>query len=294
MRKWLYRDLGSGCLTNLDVWKAIRSHPSIPRKLPLPNTNSPAAKDMRVAAGLVVLARAVAGRIMRPTYLVQDNGIDSVLAELAKHNANQEVYVRASLLKVLPDRQGRGREDGIRAAVQEVEDTMNGWIPEADLEEFRSDLEGVARKIADSWSRVQLLEENIRPSFKAEYEQDWKPLPMQPTTKPVDPTAAPTPQKNAKPRAKQEPAGQPQQADEAVDVPIWPAFLHMGADQVGEALVFHGFGLTLSQMAGAEEEASSRGARKLVREDQATQSSGKRRDSGVFLFTKPPNGSNAG
>lgn len=58
----------------------------------------------------------------------------------------------------------------------------------------------------------------------------------------------------------------------------------MGADQVGEALVFHGFGLTLSHMAGAEEEASSRGVRKLISEDQATQSSGKRRSRAFFFI----------
>jgi hypothetical protein len=293
MRKWFHRNLEDSCLANRQVWKAINNHPLIPGELPLPNTNSLSAKDMRVAAGLLVFARSVARRILRPTYLLQDGGIDSVLPALAEHDAYQEAYLRAALLKVLPDRQSQVREVGIRMAVQEVLDAVAGWIPEAEIQEFRSNLEEVAHNIADSWSRVQVLEENIKPSFKRGQLQAWKPLPAQPTMRPANPAAAQSQHKSARPQTKQEPAGTTRQADEAVDVSIWPAFLHMGAEQADKALVFHGFGLTPSQVAGAEEEASARGARRLVREDQATQGAEKKRNSSAFLFGNPFNGLHA-
>lgn len=166
MLKWLHRDLENSCLANTELWKRINDHPSIPRELPLPNTNSPSAKDMRVAAGLLIFARAIANYVLRLTYLVKDKGIDNVLAELAKQDVNQEVYVRASLLKILLDRQSRGRQ------------------------EFRSNLESVTGKIASSWSLLQMLEENIKPSFEREFRQDWKPLLAQPITGPVEPAVA--------------------------------------------------------------------------------------------------------
>jgi hypothetical protein len=293
MRKWLHRDLEDSCLANRQVWKAISNHPSIPGDLPLPNTNSLSAKNMRVAAGLLVFARSVARRILRPAYLLQDGGIDSVLPALAEHDAYQEAYLRAALLKVFPDRQSQVREDGIRTAVHEVVDTVAGWIHQPEIQGFRSDLEVVANKIADSWSRVQVLEENIKPCFKRGHLRAWKPLPAPPTTRPADPPTAQSQHKPTKGQTKQEPASQPRQADEAVDISIWPAFLHMGAEQVDKVLVFHGLGLTPSQMAGAEEEASARGARRLVREDQATQGAEKKRNSSAFLFGNPFNGFSA-
>ena len=147
MSKWFSRDLDDGCLDDTKLWKALKEHISIPRDLPLPSTNSHTAKGMRVAASLRVFAHALSTCVFRPTYIVQDNSIDDALAELAKHNAEQDVYVRAALLKALPERQRRCREDGIRRAVQDVVEAVAGWIPEADVHEFHSELGAVTKNV---------------------------------------------------------------------------------------------------------------------------------------------------
>lgn len=295
MSKWFSRDLNDGCLHDTKLWKALKEHASIPRDLPLPSTNSHTAKGMRIAASLRVFAHALSTCVFRPTYIVQDNSIDDALAELAKHNSEQDVYVRAALLKALPERQRQCREDGIRRAVQYVVEAVAGWIPAADVHEFHSELGSVTNKIADSWSHIQKLEELIRPSLEREYQQDWRPLPTRSPSDLVGTNATPTHNKTAKHQTKQDTTAQARQPDEPVAISIWPVFLRATAGHGGEShvLVLHGFGLTASQKAAAVEEESSRDTQKLAREPGPPPSSRQRRDSGVSFFGKVFNGSSA-
>jgi hypothetical protein len=138
-------------------------------------------------------------------------------------------------------------------AVQEVVHAVSAWIPETDMHGFRSELEVVANKIADSWSLVQMLEELVRPSFKRGNRHVWQPLPTQGATGPADTNAAAAQQKNAKNRSKQDATSHTLQADAAVAISVWPFFLHVGTERGDEAHVFHCFGLTASQTAEAEE-----------------------------------------
>lgn len=129
MVKWFQHDIDEHLVADAEHWKGVDTHPSIQRVAPLLRSNSDVARAMRVAASLSVLARATAKYIARPTYLVQDDGIDYALAALAQRNADQETYVRATLLMVLPEQHKEGGRKGIRTAMKEVEEAVAGWIP---------------------------------------------------------------------------------------------------------------------------------------------------------------------
>ncbi|GAA3332244.1 hypothetical protein GCM10020331_091690 [Ectobacillus funiculus] len=75
------------------------------QRVPLPASNSLAAKQMRVVAGLIIFGEALAEHIFRPTHITHGRELDEVLAHLGTQNPLQEMYVRSALLKVLPDRQ---------------------------------------------------------------------------------------------------------------------------------------------------------------------------------------------
>jgi hypothetical protein len=103
MLKWFRHDIDEHLLADAKYWKGISAYPSIQRVAPLLYYNSDMAKAIRVAASLSVLARATARYIIRLMYLVQDDGIDYALRALTEQNVNYEMYVRATLLIVLPE-----------------------------------------------------------------------------------------------------------------------------------------------------------------------------------------------
>ncbi|KAM0274953.1 hypothetical protein ACHAQH_007721 [Verticillium albo-atrum] len=107
--------LSLGCDFNDDrlkesrSWDRVRDHPSIDHLIPLPASNSAHAKRMRTVAGLAIYARALAKHVFRQTYLTVDDSTERVLRTLQAANPTQDVFVRAVLLKVLPEQQRHGR-----------------------------------------------------------------------------------------------------------------------------------------------------------------------------------------
>ena len=288
MQQWLSHDLPDGCLTDTKLWDAIRTHPSIHRAIPLAPLNSKSAKSMRVAAGLLIFSQAVANHIMRPTYIVQDDAAHNELADLARQNLDLATYVRAVLLRALPGRQRAGQNDAIKTVIKDAAKVVAPWVAEGQREAFYSDLERVTGKIAASWAHVQTLEENVKPIFESDYDDDWRPLPAPPT----DPNPQPSSQKGTKQRQKQDPPVHKQPASETVTINVWPSCILADDRENTDALISRGFGLTAAQMAEAEDELSRRTARKAARQEVPTGSK-KRRDSAISLFTKDTNGSSA-
>lgn len=296
MLKWFQHDIDEDLPADAELWKGIGAYPSIQRVVPLLRSNSDMAKAMRVAASLAVLARATARYITRPTYLVQDDGIDYALRALTKQNMDHEMYVRATLLMVLPEQQKECGRKGIQMAVKEVENAVGGWVPENGRHGFSSELKSALERIADSWSRIQILAENVWPHWDTTYGEDWGPLPALPSVEPVDMTWTQVPQKGAKGRGKQA-ASKPEAAASGppapvgpIEIPIWPSFAYQGAG--GEKPLYPGFGLSQSQLASAEEEVSRRTARKVAREERPPTPVA-RRDSS-FLLAGASNGALAG
>ncbi|KAL6405718.1 uncharacterized protein AUP68_10855 [Ilyonectria robusta] len=106
MEAFMCNDLDDACLTDSSVWKKTRMRlSSQQQQIPLPASNSALAKRMRVVAGLAIFGKALAKHIFRSTYTTLDGELDDVLYELDNQNPLHEMYLRAVLLKVLPERQ---------------------------------------------------------------------------------------------------------------------------------------------------------------------------------------------
>lgn len=313
MEDFLRNDLDRPCLDDYIGWDNLRTQVSVNEYIPLPASNSVAAKGMRVVAGLVLLGRALVEYIFRPVHIMQHNEFDIVLRDLGSQNPLQEMYARASLLKILPDRQKKNQEASIELVVKQVSHTLNHLIPLSRQDEFKLALRGVTGQICRSWSGVQKLEERINPSFSFDLPEDWQQLPPEiPRASLSHSMQSPKQEKKAGRLVQQQsPRSSPSTLlpgsvlnTEFKEV-IWPAFLvadpehsrqeteEDGGIDLSWALIFQGYVLTNTQAKTAEQERAteqeaSRRARKIARQNSSDhrQAIRKRRDSAID-FLKP-------
>jgi len=68
-----------------------------------------------------VYGHALAKHVWRSTYIVQNNELDKTLEALAYEDPLHEAYLRAVLLKVLPERQSRCKDACVKKAVADLE-----------------------------------------------------------------------------------------------------------------------------------------------------------------------------
>ncbi|KAH6952332.1 hypothetical protein BKA56DRAFT_505358 [Ilyonectria sp. MPI-CAGE-AT-0026] len=307
MEAFLRSDLDDACLADSATWIELRMRVSSQQRIPLPASNSPGAKRMRIVAGLVIFGEALADYIFRPTHTAQDSELDDVLGRLGTQNYLQEMYVRAALLRVLPDRQRKNQEAAVKSVVTHVSDVLGVLMPSSRRGEFESRLKLVSDEICHGWSQVQQLEERVRPSFSFDFAEEWQPLPSsgpQTSTKPnPSPSTQSTTQQQKNGRqTQQQPKPRPEvlTKEEFKEV-AWPAFLATNPEQAQDGdganssswvSIHRGYVLTKAQAKGAEqertaEEEASRRVRKTIRQNDGNdprQTQRKRRDSGIGGF----------
>lgn len=288
--------------------------------LPLLASNSPAAKRMRVLAGLVILGESLAQYIFRPTYITQNDELDDVLDHLGAQDPLQEIYVRATLLKVLPNRQRKNQEAAAQSVVTHVSAVLRTLIPSSRREEFASRLRLVLKEMCDGWSQVQKVTEKVKPSFSFEYPEDWQPFPLaRPPQSSLTTSSSPSSSSaQSSTQSKKKGSHQAQQKSTNADHRTlmnkefrgvaWPAFLSTSDQAQGQdddnddgnsddaspswILLHHGYIITEAQVREADqeratEESASRRARMSMRQDGGSdprQPQRKRRDSGIFFL----------
>ncbi|KAF5533261.1 hypothetical protein FNAPI_12724 [Fusarium napiforme] len=296
--------LDDTCLADVSVWARLRNHASIQRTIPLPASNSPAAKQMRVAAGLRIYSMALADHVFKSTYLIRNSDFEDVLRDLETEDPVHETFTRAVLLKIQPARQARNREAGAKMVADQVSDVIADLVPSSQKETLKARLYQVSLEACKAWLVIQQLLEPVRPVFSFHMPEEWMSLP------------SPVPQRNSKsgpPSAAGEPLAawvenqgqqtqrasaesQPIELDDIMQV-VWPAF-HVPSsqleDDVGDQaseLVQRGHVITRSQCREAETEMSRRNARKNARQNGGSSpTQRKRRDSAVFLSKTFPGG----
>ncbi|RBR08882.1 uncharacterized protein FIESC28_10062 [Fusarium coffeatum] len=289
--------LDDTCLTDTTIWGRVRNHASIQRTIPLPASNSPAAKQMRVAAGLRIYSIALADNVFRSTYLTQNNDLDDVLRDLETEDPLHEAFARAVLLKIQPTRQARTREVRVKMVVDQVSDALADLVPISQRQAFEARLRQVSAEACNAWSVVQQLLEPVRPVFSSHMFEDWVAFPSltaQRNGKTESSCGAGKPlvtRTEKSDREGQSPTAESQsmETDDIIQV-VWPAFSVPSSqqeDDVGNQvpeMVHRGYVITRSQIKDAEEEMSRRNARKNARQNSAHSSTQKkRRDSAVFL-----------
>lgn len=312
MEAFMYNDLDDACLMNTSAWKNTRMRVSSQQQIPLPASNSTFAKQMRVAAGLVTFGKALAKHIFRSTYITLGGELDDVLSDLDTQNSLHEMYLRAVLLKALPETQRKNQGIAVKSVVTEVSDALSVLVPPSQQGEFDSRLKQVSGEICHGWLQVQQLQERVRPSFSVDFPEEWQALPppfaqlaSTPSSSTSSSTQSPTQQKKGGRQSQQQPTPNPQPlTNEAFKEVVWPAFLVPTPEQAQDAddanawlLVHQGYVLTKTQAKGAEqerdaEEQASRRARKTTRQNGSDSGSAqrKRRDSGIFFSSQGSSG----
>ncbi len=254
---------------------------------PLPASNSAAAKQMRVVAGLAACGEALERHLFRDSFLTHDYELDKQLHRLASTDRLHHAYLRAALAKVLPATQKQVQNSGAEKVIIDVMLAVGKWSP--DEQALRSGLQRICDKAMDCWALAQSLEDRIWLDFSFELAEDWQQLPIPRTcTTPTASTSNGKKVPNTDKTQNSAPNLEPPLilSSDVVKV-VWPTFFAAepqipgSADATDQDRLHCGYVLTQAQSQKAEEEISRRAARRTRRADSTPHK--KRRDSGVFL-----------
>ncbi|KAL4985740.1 hypothetical protein BDW68DRAFT_198592 [Aspergillus falconensis] len=177
----LNKDLSEAILQNRSNWDTFKwkSNLVVEHHVPLPHSNSPAAKQMRLAIFLAILAREVDKQIFQPTYIVrEDAGIRDTLAKLAASDSEKESFCRSILLSIDPDIQKVTLQSRIQVVVTNVSSCLFGMLPEDRFSELCVSVRKIAERAADVWHPIQQSLQRYEPDFEPlKWGDDkWSPL----------------------------------------------------------------------------------------------------------------------
>ncbi|KAI9376638.1 hypothetical protein BJX61DRAFT_256802 [Aspergillus egyptiacus] len=177
----LKEDLSEAVLQNHSIWDGFKrkSNLAVEHHVPLPHSNSPAAKQMRLAIFLAILAREVDKHIFQPTYIIpEDAGIRDTLARLAASDNEKESFCRSILLSIDPDTEKAILQSRIQAVVRNVSSYLYDMLPEDQFNKLRASVWKIAERAADVWNPIQRSLERYEPDFEPlKWGDDkWSPL----------------------------------------------------------------------------------------------------------------------
>ncbi|EGX88225.1 hypothetical protein CCM_08268 [Cordyceps militaris CM01] len=259
---------------------AATEEPSIP----LPESNTPASKQMRIVAALIVSGKAMVKHIFRHA-LVSDD-LDRVLNQLAVTDPDHESYVREVLLKLHqmhPDEQKAAQMAKVDRAVKDIADQLGPMVPRPT--EFGSRLKPCCEMAAKAWDLTLGMENKVDAHFRFQMPAFWCPVPLEEITdqSPADPAS----DSNAQADAPQQPlppgeAGPSVSIDEVLKM-VWPVVIaHLpDADEPAESeMLSCGYVLARAQCRAAKDDVTrEQSTYKKTRLESRRQSEKKRRSS---------------
>ncbi|KAJ0119017.1 hypothetical protein J7T55_013252 [Diaporthe amygdali] len=181
------QDLDPAVLRDPSCWANLRSSEYLKHlavRLPLPQSNTAAAKQMRIAAVLAVLSRALARHVFRPSYALDSGSADTdavlttLLRGLEAASPDHERHLRGALLAALtPDKVARASRRRAAAVVREVSFLVQHLLSALQYEAFCEGLEACAALACAQWARVQGAAMKIEPYFGPPFDDfDWQVL----------------------------------------------------------------------------------------------------------------------
>lgn len=180
VEKHFSEDLEDSVLRDASCWTNLRSSEYLKHavRIPLPQSNSQAAKQMRIAAVLAVLSRALSKHIFRPVYLIEnDVELAAVLRSLEAISPQQEYHARSTLLAVLPDREKRNAARRVKAVVREVSWLVQHLLSALQYEAFCTALLESCELACRQWNKIQHAAMKIEPYFGPPFDDfDWQVL----------------------------------------------------------------------------------------------------------------------
>lgn len=271
------------------LWSTIKGHAAVrlTKDIPLPLSNSTAAKQMRTAAFLGILTHEIRRHIFRPTYLlggeVDLNDCLSCLLDSEVDMSDREAYVRSVLLRFsewFHEDIDTVTANQIDTVVKNVAACVPHLVPpkrskdpkdpnDAQPSEgpFETELRRFCIQACEQWKYIQTLDGRIDLDFDANEAR-----PLYPTTEPGPGTklprpngaaSSPNPGKKSNNASTKDHQTEPALLTDAIVV--WPAFYNRSTDDM-ETLV-KAYVLTASQVAvaKAEEKAQPTGLRREQR-----------------------------
>ncbi|KAK3389973.1 hypothetical protein B0H63DRAFT_106104 [Podospora didyma] len=176
-------DIDETILADQSCWTNLRNSQYLKHatqlQVPLPPSNSPAAKGMRISAVLAVLSRALHRHVFRPVYLLDDDDENLIkfLRALEDEDPSREAHVRSTLLCMMPERQLELGARRVKTVVREVSWLVQHLLSALQFEAFCSGLEAACRLACEQWRRIQLAHLKIEPYFGPPYDDfDWQVL----------------------------------------------------------------------------------------------------------------------
>ncbi|KAL3417330.1 MEI5 protein [Phlyctema vagabunda] len=175
-------DLPEDKLAEKSALRDLRDPRFVERPIPLPQSNSLAAKQMRIATLLATFGGLITEHIFQPIYIMEDkDGRDEVrtlLVRLARTNSKKESLCRALLLSLFPDDQARNCTKAMEHVTRDVSGRIRPLVSEAQYDNFKLDVKKVVRMAYEAWYLLQASREKFEPFFqKVPYEEfEWKPL----------------------------------------------------------------------------------------------------------------------
>lgn len=155
------------------MWSRLENSSNWSHALPMPRSNSNAAKQMRCVVILGSLARAVVEHVFQPTYLLPgSSGIRSLLTCQAQEDSRKEAAFRAMTQALLPTKQDTAASDAVARACDEVIGFIRGLIPDEEAG-FKKRLQALVEEACAGWGEIRRSEFAIEPSFDLRDHANW-------------------------------------------------------------------------------------------------------------------------
>ncbi|KAF3768501.1 hypothetical protein M406DRAFT_71499 [Cryphonectria parasitica EP155] len=244
VKKYFGDDVPDQIGKDAKAWEALRGHVAVshPYKIPLPSSNSPQAKQMRVAAVLAVLGHHLAEQILQPLFILEDGGeLNEFLSELASDDPPREAFLRSTLLAALTSADQReNRQERVKDVFQAVISAAQPLLADGKRDGFRRALRDLCARYCETWSEIQHLEDKIEWSLDVDEPDNFELLQL---PNPAGETASeatsnnqasgtPKTGSNRPPNSSVSQLSRPSsntasqlRGNEAIVAPVWPCFI---------------------------------------------------------------------
>ncbi|ORY18328.1 hypothetical protein BCR34DRAFT_610336 [Clohesyomyces aquaticus] len=199
--RFLRQELPDEMLQN--DWSGLRDDTVFTLQIPLPQSNSEAAKEMRIAMVVGILARLVDRYIFQPTYILDDeSGFRELLRRQVAVDDKKEAFTRGMFLSMFPEEQECWAKNGRDRVIEDlIKDVVVHFLAPGDIGSFREELENVVVQAQECWRTVQYCNRRLEPSFRYTHDTNfgWQTFEFQIANpregnQPVSPVAADDPE----------------------------------------------------------------------------------------------------
>ena len=153
----------------------FRKASGLPQDLPLPSSNTRAAKDMRALAVLTFLSRLLDEQIFCMLQILpNDAELRQVLLDQASVDEERERLCRALLLSLLRDKQLTSMNTRVADIVHDASSVVSCLVPQEAAVKFASSLSPMIQEVASLWWDAQRCKEKLVANIRLATFNDWE------------------------------------------------------------------------------------------------------------------------